>query len=167
MGKELTELVELAVACGRQGRTLQRVGGYLTSKEQELTSEIYSRIVDGQIIDESSPVIAKKTKRIGRERKMSHSIAFNWFIENYLKWSQPLQKKMREKLPPLTKTILAYGLRERMDLPDDYYISVIKDVANVSEERASKLYHEHLKPQMQEDSELVGLIEIEIKKGKE
>jgi len=44
MGEELIKLVELAVACARQGRTLQRIGGYLTSKEQELIPEIYSRL---------------------------------------------------------------------------------------------------------------------------
>jgi len=35
-----------------------------------------------------------------------------------------------------------------MDLSDDYYMSVITDVANVSEERAERMYYEHLKPQM-------------------
>ena len=167
MGEELTKLVELAVACARQGRTLQRIGGYLTSKEQELIPEIYSRIIDGQVMDEDSFVIAIKTSKTGRKRKISMSDAVNWFVQYRPKWSQPLQKKMREELPPLMKTILAYGLKEGMDLPDDYYVNVIRDIANVSEERAERLYHEHLKPQMQEADELSGLIETEIKKKKE
>ena len=153
MGRELTELVELAVACARQGRMLQSIGGYLTSKEQELIPEIYSRILDGQVIDESSPVIAKKTSKTGRKRRVSMSDAVKWFTESRPKWSQPLQKKMREEVPPLVKTILAYGLKEGMNLPDNSYINVIRDVANVSEEHAEKIYYE-LKAQMHESDEL-------------
>lgn len=163
MGKTLTELVNLAVACGRTGRTIASIGGMLTSKEQEQTTEIYSRLLNKEIIDEESKTTAIVTSKIGRKRKISQSEAINWFTEKYKKWSLPLQRKLKETLPPLTKTVLNYGLRGEEDLPDEFYIEVIRDVTNISRQEVINLYYEFLKPQMNKFDELSGLIETEIK----
>ena len=165
MGEELTKLVELAVACGRAGRTIASIGGMLTSKEQELIQEIYSRLSKREIIS-GSPTTAIITRKPGRKRHISKSAAYDWFTETYKTWSIPLQKKAKETLPPLTKTILAYGLSGEEDLSDEFYIDVISDVANMLREQADGLYYEFLRPQMNSFDELSGLIETEIKEKK-
>ncbi len=163
MGNDLTSRVELAVACSREGRTVASIGGYLTRTEQEQIVEIYSRLTNNEVIREDSPVTAVITSKMGRKSTISQSDAINWFIEGYPKWSLPLQKKLKETRPPRTKTILAYGLREGRDFSDDYYVQVIRDVANLPEAQA-KVFFEHLiKPQLAELEELSGLVEAEIK----
>ncbi len=164
MGKDLTSLLERAVICARVGRTIASIGAYLTSAEQELTSEIYSRLVSGEKINEAGPAIAYITPKKGRKRKISMSEAVKWFKENYNKWSIPLQKKLKEEKPPKTKTILAYGLGENRDFSDESYIEVMKEIANIPEEQARNLYLEVLKLQLLKLDELSGLIEVEIKK---
>ena len=71
---------------------------------------------------------------------------------------------MAEILPPLTKTILAYGLAEGRDLPDEYYVEVLKDVTNFSHEQAEKMYFNTLRPLMNKLDEISGMTESEIKK---
>jgi len=163
MGKNLTSTLELAVACAREGRTIASIGAYLTSAEQEQIPEIYSRLKNREKIYEESPATAIITSKKGRKSKISMSEAINWFIEQYPKWSIPLQKKLKEKKPPRTRTILAYGLKEEEDFDDEFYIEVIKDVANIPEQQARNFYEGLLKPQLSKLDELSGLIEAEIK----
>jgi len=163
MGKNLTSILELAVACARQGRTIASIGAYLTSTEQEQITEIYSRLSKGEKIDEKSPVTAMITSKKGRKNKISQSEAVEWFTKEYKTWSIPLQKKLKEKKPPRTRTILAYGLKEEEDFPDEFYIEVIKDVANIPEAQARNFYEGLLKPQLLKLDELSGLIETEMK----
>jgi len=164
MGKNLTYLLERAVVCARVGRTIASLGAYLTSAEQELISEIYSRLVNGEKIDGDNPAIAYITPKKGRKRKISMSEAVQWFTNNnkYNRWSIPLQKKLKEQKPPKVKTILAYGLNEGRDFDDESYIEVIKEITNIPEDQARKLYMEVLKPQLSKLDELSGLIETEI-----
>jgi len=162
MGKNLTSTLELAVACAREGRTIASIGAYLTSAEQEQIPEIYSRLKNREKIYEESPATAIITSKKGRKSKISMSEAINWFIEQYPKWSIPLQKKLKEKKPPRTRTILAYGLKEEEDFDDEFYIEVIKDVANIPEQQARNFYEGLLKPQLSKLDELSGLIETEI-----
>jgi hypothetical protein len=164
MGERLTELVKFTVACARLGRTLASIGAYLTSAEQEQISEIYSRLSNREIIDKGSPTIALITSKQGRKSKIPQTVAINWFIDNYPRWSTPLQKKLKESRPPRTKTMLAYGLGEGEDLDDEYYVSVIRDVANLSEQQAETLYREIISPSLDMLEELSGLTETEIKK---
>ncbi len=166
MGKYLTSILERAVACARQGRTIASIGAYLTGAEQEQIPEIYSRLVNKEKIDNKSPITAIITSKTGKKRKISQSVAIQWFTDNYPRWSLPLQKKLKETVPPLKKTILAYGLKESEDLSDEFYIEIIKDVTNIPEEQAIAFYYNLLKPQMNKIDELSGMIEIEIKKGK-
>jgi len=166
MGKKLTDLTELCVACARQGRTVASLGGMLTSKEQEGILEIYSRLTVHEKISKDSPVKAIITSKTGRKRKMAQGTAIKWFIKNYPGWSRPLQEKLRETLPPLTKTILAYGLDEGRYLSDEFYVQVLKNVTNLPYEQSVRLYHNVLKPQMDNLDELLGMTETEIKKSK-
>jgi len=163
MGKNLTSILELAVACARQGRTIASIGAYLTSTEQEQIIEIYSRLSKGEKIDEKSPVTAMITSRKGRTSKISKGEAIEWFTKEYKTWSIPLQKKLKEKKPPKTRTILAYGLKEEEDFDDEFYIEVIRDVANIPEQQARNFYEVLLKPQLSKLDELSGLTEAEIK----
>jgi len=164
MGRDLTSRVEFTVACSRQGRTIASIGAYLTNAEQEQIPEIYSRLINKEKINEASPAIAFITSKKGKTRKTTQSEAINWFIEKYPKWSLPLQKKLKEKKPPLIKTILAYGLKEYEDFSDEFYINVIRDVTNLPEYQAQDFYEKLLKPQLSKLDELSGLAEIEIKK---
>tara|TARA_Y100000310_G_C20415665_1_gene684192 strand:+ start:181 stop:681 length:501 start_codon:yes stop_codon:yes gene_type:complete len=164
MGRDLTKTLELAVACARQGRTIASIGAYLTSAEQEQIPEIYSRLVNKEIIEGDSPAMALITSKTGKRSKVTQSEAINWFIETHPTWSIPLQKKLKEMRPPKIKTILAYGLREGQDFSDEYYVSVISDVANMSESRAKALYENFINPQLRQLEELSGLIEVNIKK---
>ncbi len=163
MGNDLTSRVELAVACSREGRTIASIGGYLTRTEQEQIVEIYSRLRSNEVIRENSPVTALITSKTGRKSTVSQTEAINWFIEKYPKWSIPLQKKLKEIKPPRTKTILAYGLKEGRDFADDYYVMVIRDVANLPEMQARAFFEQLVKPQLAKLEELSGLVETEIK----
>jgi hypothetical protein len=163
MGKTLMDLVEFTVACGRQGRTIASIGGYLTRKEQENIPEIYSRMSTGQTLLDDSPATAMITSKTGRKGRIPLREAVDWFIGRYPKWSLPLQTKMQEQRPPLTKTILAYGLKEGMEFSDKFYVEIIAKVANLPEEQAESFYRGVLKPQLQKLDELKGLIETEIK----
>ncbi len=163
MGKNLTSLLKQAVICARVGRTIASLGAYLTSAEQELISEIYSRLVNGEKIDDDTPAIAYITPKKGRKRKISMSEAVKWFTGKYNRWSIPLQKKLKEKKPPKIKTILAYGLNEGRDFDDESYIKVLKDITNIPESQAENLYEQVVKRQLSKLDELSGLIEIEIK----
>jgi len=163
MGEDLTSRLELAVACAREGRTIASIGAYLTSAEQEQIPEIYSRLVNKEVVNEDSPVLGIITSKVGRKGKISQSEAIDWFIEKYPKWSLPLQKKLKETKFPKTKTILAYGLREGRDFSDEFYIKVITEVANLPEGQAQNLYTILIKPQLVKLEELSGLIETEVK----
>lgn len=163
MGKNLTSILELAVACARQGRTIASIGAYLTSAEQEQIPEIYSRLFNEEKIDETSPAMGIITSKKGRKGKINQSDAIDWFIKKYHTWSLPLQKKLKETKPPKTKTILAYGLKEGMDFSDEFYIQIIRDVANLPENQARIFYESILKPQLSKMEELSRLIETEIK----
>ena len=162
MSKRLTEIVKLMVACAREGRTIASIGAYLTQTEQEQIPEVYSRLKGNETIDEC-PATAFITSKKGRKGKISQGEAVNWFIEKYPKWSLPLQKKLQEKKEPKIKTILAYGLNEGEDFEDDYYIEVIRDVANIPEQQARHFYERLLKPQLSRLDELSARIETEIK----
>ena len=164
MGNDLTSKVELAVACSREGRTVASIGGYLTRTEQEQIVEIYSRLTNKEIIMEDSPVTAIITSKVGRKGTITQADAINWFIEKYPKWSIPLQKKLKETRPPRTKTILAYGLKEGRDFSDDYYVQVVRDVANLPEIQAKAFFEQLIRPQLAKLEELSGLVETEIKK---
>lgn len=164
MGEDLTSRLEFTVACARQGRIIASIGAYLTNAEQEQTSEIYSRLINKEKINDDSPVTGFITSKTGKKSKITQSDAINWFIEKYPKWSLPLQKKLKETKPPKNKTILAYGLKEDMDFGDDYYIEIIKDVANIPDIQAKTFYEGLLKPQLSKMEELSGMIEREIKK---
>ena len=159
----MTYLLERAVVCARVGRTIASLGAYLTSAEQELISEIYSRLVNGEKIDKDNPAIAYITPKKGRKRKTSMSEAVKWFTGNYHRWSIPLQKKLKEEKPPKIKTILAYGLNEGRDFDDESYIKAINENTNIPEDQARNLYEQVVKPQLSKLDELSGLIEIEIK----
>jgi hypothetical protein len=163
MGKRLTSILNLMVACAREGRTIASIGAYLTQTEQEQIPEVYSRLKDGEVIDENDPAIAFITSKKGRKSKISQGEAINWFIERYPKWSLPLQKKLQEKKPPKVKTILAYGLKEGEDFNDEFYVEVIRDVANIPEIQARHFYEDLLKPQLSRLDELSGLLETEMK----
>jgi hypothetical protein len=167
MGNDLTSRTELAVACAREGRTVASIGGYLTRTEQEQIPEIYSRLVTHEVIREDSPVTAIITSKIGRKSTVTQADAVNWFIEKYPKWSLPLQKKLKETRPPRTRTILAYGLKEGMDLSDDYYVGVIRDIANLPETQARVFFENLVKPTLAKLEELSGLVETEIKTKKD
>lgn len=163
MGTDLTKTLELAVACARQGRTIASIGAYLTSAEQEQIPEVYSRLVNNEKIEEGSPATALITSKVGRKSKVSQSDAIDWFIQEYPKWSLPLQKKFKEERPPRTRTMLAYGLRDGRDFSDDYYVGVIIKVTNLPETQARVFYEQIIKPQLARLEELSGLIETEMK----
>jgi len=163
MGESLTKLLELTVACAREGRTIARIGGYLTTAEQEQLPEVYSRLSNHEIIDEASSATAIITSKLGRKSKISQTDAVNWFIENYPKWSLPLQKKLKEVRPPRNRTILAYGLKDGRDFSDEYYIEVIKTIANLPEAQAKIFYENLIKPQLAQLEELKGLTETEVR----
>ena len=163
MGKRLASILRLMVACAREGRTIASIGAYLTRTEQEQIPEVYSRLKDGEVIDEENPATAFITSKKGRRSKIAQGEAINWFIEHYPKWSLPLQKKLQEKKPPKIKTILAYGLKEGEDFDDEYYIEIIRDVANIPETQARHFYENLLGPQLSKLDELSGLIETEMK----
>ncbi len=161
--KELTDLVEFTVACAREGRSIASMGAYLTHAEQENTTEIYSRLKTGEEISKKSPAIIMITSKKGRAGKIPMNQAVNWFIEEYPKESLPLQEKMKERRLGRTKTILAYGLKERRDFPDEFYINLVTNVTNLPKEQVALFYYGLLKPQSKKLEELKGLTETEIK----
>jgi hypothetical protein len=163
MGTSLTTRLELCLIAARTGRTVASLGAYLTSKEQEEIPEIYSRLSNGEVVDEESPATAFITSKAGKKGKISQSEAVNWFIGQYPKWSLPLQKKLKEEKTPRTRKILAYGLREGRDFSDDYYIQVLEEVANLPGAQARNFYEYVIRPQLAKMEELSGLITTEMK----
>ncbi len=153
MGEELTNGLEHAVLCARTGRVLARIGAYLTRSEQEQIPEVYSRLSNHEVVEETSPASAEIISRTGRKRKISKSDAIEWFVENYPKWSIPLQKKLREKVPAKPTNIFSYGLKEGRDFNDEDYIKMIVETANVPEEYARSIYISLIKPVLSEPGE--------------
>jgi len=163
MGKELADRLNLMVVCARVGRIMAKIGGLLTSKEQEQINEVYSRLKSNQIIPDTNPANAFITSEMGRKGKISLSDAVDWFVEKYPSWSLPLQRKRKEAKPPPKKTLLVYGLRGEEDFSDEFYERIIVEVTGMPSYQAKKLYERIVLPQLSKSEELEGMIKTTIK----
>ena len=156
---DFREILEEGVATSRLGRALASFGSVLTGREKHNANFIYLLLKAGREL----PRGTLATARISREektKKYSPTELINWFSKKYPKEAEPLLKRQKEEYDR-TETSVLYGLQKGKDLPDDFYISVLKDILEIPIQDAAILYHGVIKPQfkrLEEEEGLVGIV---------
>ena len=160
----LDELLQETVASSRLGRALASLGAVLTGREKHDAGLVYVLLRANKNYSKKLPVTASITKT-PEKKKYSPAESIRWFSENYPKEAEPLLRRLQEEYKE-SKTFINYGLREKKDLPDKFYIGVLSTLLNISEDRATTLYHSIIKPSLEKEEEESRLISLAINKNK-
>ncbi len=160
----IEELLPETVATSRLGRALASLGAVLTGREKHDAKLVYLLIKAGKEYSAKLPVTAS-IKDFPEEKKYSPTEAIEWFSERFPKEAQPLLKKLEEKYTR-PKTEILYGLKERRDLNDNFYMQTLSKVLNISEDRARVLYHGIIQPYLEKEEEESRLVSLTMKESK-
>jgi len=161
---DLDFLLKETVTTSRLGRALASLGATLTGREKHDAQLVYHVLKLGRPYSNKLPVIASISK-IPELKKYTPSEAIKWFAQRYSKEAEPLLKKLQEEYTK-EETSLNYGLREKKDLPDKFYIASLSNLLDISEDRARILYHGVIKPHLEKEEEKSRLVSVVMKETK-
>ncbi len=160
----IDDILPEAVATARLGRALASLGAILTGRKKHNAKLVYRLIKAGREYSQKLPVTASIAE-IPEEKKYSPSEAIEWFSEKFPKEAQPLLQKLEEKYTS-PKTEIVYGLKEKRDLQDTFYIETLTLILDVSKDRARVLYHGIIQPYLEKEEEESRLVSLTMKEGK-
>jgi len=160
----IDELLSETVASSRLGRALASLGAVLTGREKHDAKLVYLLIKAGREYSTKLPVTASIAE-IPELKKYSPTEAIEWFAEQYPKEVEPLLKKLEEKYTR-PKTEIVYGLKEKKDLQDPFYIKTLSRILTISEDRARVLYHGIIQPYLEKEEEESRLVSLTMKESK-
>lgn len=155
------DTLEEAVACSRLGRTIASYGAILTGREKRFANLVYYLLKANREFSDRWPVVAQISEE-KQTKKTSPTEAIKWFAEKYPKEAEPLLTKLQSKYDEKETSVL-YGLKEGKDLPDKFYVNILKTVLEIPQQEAVVLYHGILKPMMTRKEEEKGLTGLVIK----
>jgi len=158
------ELLQETVASSRLGRALASLGAILTGREKHDAKLVYLLLKAGKEYSQKLPVTANITK-LPELKKYSPSDAIEWFAEKYPREAEPLLSRLQQKYTEQS-TEIVYGLKEKKDLPDKFYIETLSRTLNISEDRATTLYHSIIKPSLEKEEEESRLVSLAMKETK-
>lgn len=160
----IDELLPETVATSRLGRALASLGAVLTGREQHDAKLVYQLIRAGREYSQKLPVTAAVAE-IPELKKYTPIEAIKWFTKQFPKEAQPLLKRLEEKYTH-PKTEIVYGLKERRDLQDSFYIETLSKILTISEDRARVLYHGIIQPYLEKEEEESRLVSLTMKESK-
>ncbi len=158
------ELLQETVASSRLGRALASLGATLTGREKHDAKLVYLLIKAKKEYSERLPVTAEIVE-LPEIKKYSPTEAIEWFAEKYPKEAEPLLSRLEQKYKS-PKTEIVYGLKEKRDLPDQFYVETLSRVLAISEDRATTLYHSIIKPSLEKEEEESKLVRLSMKDNK-
>ncbi len=157
----IDELLPETVASSRLGRTLASLGATLTGRETHDAKLVYVLLKAGREYSPRLPLEVSITE-IPEQKKRTPAEAIKWFAEKYPREAEPLLKKLEERYTE-TGTVMTYGLKERRDLSDEFYIEVLSRVLSISEDKSRIFYHGIIKPQLEKEEEESRLKSMNVK----
>lgn len=127
-------MLQETVATSRLGRALASLGAVLTGREKHDAKLVYLLLKAEKEYSPKLPVTTNIT-RLPELKKYSPSDAIEWFAKEYPKQAEPLLKKLQEEYRR-ENTEIVYGLKEKKDLSDRFYIEALSRTLDMSEDRA-------------------------------
>ena len=106
----------------------------------ELAEGIYQRLSEKEKLSPGSFVVADIETKRSEARSRTLTEAVKEFIEENPEIGKKLQKKIDEKRKK-KKTYLVYGLVGQEDLPEDFYIELIKEICPDFDKRQARSFY--------------------------
>jgi len=158
---DFDSLLQETIASCRLGRALASLGATLTGREKRDAKLVYILLKAQREYSKKLPVMAT-ISRTSETKEYGSVEAIRWFAHKYPKRAEPLLRRMHESYTKPT-VVLNYGLKEKGDLPDSYYVKTLTRVLNISEDKARVLYHGIIKSGLEREKKESRLVSTAMK----
>lgn len=155
---DIDNLITETVISSRLGRTLASLGAILTGREKHDAKLVYLLLKAERQYSHKLPALAKISE-YPKLKKYTPAEAIEWFSQKYPREAEPLLRKLEERYKE-SKTNLIYGIKDRKDFPDKKYVENLSGLLNITEDRATTLYHSIIKPLLEKEEKESRLVSL-------